>query len=441
MSAGATLERTTFQTSRLLDFASEKELVAQTGHQKDAWPVVLLKELVDNAIDAAEESGIAPVITVTVDRTGILVEDNGPGIPVDVVEAILDFSVRVSSREAYVSPTRGAQGNALKTVLAMPFVLDGRRGRVEIKARGTQHIIDFAVDRIRQQPVVEHHRESSDTAIGTRIKVEWPDSACSILEEAGRQFLQVANHYAWLNPHLTITIDWFGERSTAEATDPGWSKWKPSDPTAPHWYSNAHLERLVAAYITHDAARGRMRTVRELVAEFRGLSGTAKQKAVLDTTGLSRAPLTALVNGSDLDHGAIDQLLKAMKANSRPVKPRLLGSIGRSHFQARFAAAGCEMESFDYRRVMDTTDGVPWVVETAFGWCPGADTRRLITGVNWSPGIINPFRELGRFGQSLDTILSQQRADRDEPVILVLHMACPRVEYTDRGKSAVVVRS
>ncbi len=50
-------------------------------------------------------------------------------------------------------------------------------------------------------------------------------------------------------------------------------------------------------------------------------------------------------------------------------------------------------------------------------------------------------RELGHFGQSLDTILSQQRADRDEPVILVLHMTCPRVEYTDRGKSAVVVRS
>jgi hypothetical protein len=60
--------------------------------------------------------------------------------------------------------------------------------------------------------------------------------------------------------------------------------------------------------------------------------------------------------------------------------------------------------------------------------------------VNWSPGIINPFRELGSFGQSLDTILSQQRADRDEPVILVLQMSCPRVEYTDRGKSAVVTR-
>jgi DNA topoisomerase VI subunit B len=442
VSAVATLERTTFRTSRLLDFASEKELVAQTGHQKDAWPVVILKELVDNAIDAAEEAGTPPVVTVTVDRTGIKVEDNGPGVPADVVEDILDFSVRVSSREAYVSPTRGAQGNALKTIVAMPFVLDGERGRVEIEARGVQHIIDFGVDRIRQRPIVQRHVGTGNLTIGTRIKVEWPDSACSILERAKAQFLQIADQYAWLNPHLSITVDWFGGRSTKAATDPAWSKWKPSDPTSPHWYSPAHLDRLVAGYIAHDTDRDRMRTVRELVTEFRGLSGTAKQKAVLGATGLSREPLTTLVNGRDLDRVAIARLLDAMKANSRPVKPRLLGSIGRDHFRKRFEGFGCEMESFDYKRVMDVTDGIPWVVETAFGWWPKSTIGRyLVTGVNWSPGIINPFRELGRFGQSLDTILSQQRADRNEPVILVLHISCPRVEYTDRGKSAVVVRS
>ena len=102
-------------------------------------------------------------------------------------------------------------------------------------------------------------------------------------------------------------------------------------------------------------------------------------------------------------------------------------------------AVGVDMKALDL--VTDTDDGIPWVIETAFGWCPDGKARRLITGVNWSPGIINPFRELGHFGQSLDTILGNQRANRDEPVILVLHMACPRVEYTDRGKSAVVVRS
>ena len=57
-------------------------------------------------------------------NNGITISDNGPGLPPKVVEDILDFSVRVSSREAYVAPDRGAQGNALKTLVAMPFVLD-----------------------------------------------------------------------------------------------------------------------------------------------------------------------------------------------------------------------------------------------------------------------------------------------------------------------------
>ncbi len=63
--AAAKLERTTLRTSRLLDFCSRKELIAQTGHQPDVWPLVVLKELVDNALDACEEAEVAPEITTT----------------------------------------------------------------------------------------------------------------------------------------------------------------------------------------------------------------------------------------------------------------------------------------------------------------------------------------------------------------------------------------
>lgn len=433
------LRRATFRTSRLLDFASEKELVAQTGHQRDAWPLVILKELVDNTIDSCEEARVAPVVSVTADADGITVSDNGPGLPVETVEAILDFTVRVSSREAYVSPTRGAQGNALKTIVAMPFVVDGERGGIEIEARGARHLIEMSVDRIRQEPVISHRTERSKRKSGTKVTVRLPVSPCSNGDPLGARFLQMADDYAWVNPHLTIRASWFGKKIAAKATDPAWAKWGPSDPTSPHWYTPPHLERLIAAYVAHDADQGRERTVREFVSEFRGLSGSAKQKAVLDATGLSREPLACMVNGNGLDRGLVDRLLAAMQASSKPVKPATLGFIGREHLREQFAQVGCEMESFEYRIIKDETEGVPWVVETAFGWCPENETRRLVTGVNWSPGILNPFRELGSFGQGLDTILSQQRADRDEPVILVLHMACPRVDYTDRGKSAVVV--
>ena len=169
------LQRTTFSTSRLLDFASAKELTAQTGHAVDDWPLVIVKELLDNAIDACEEAGIAPVIAVEVDDDGILVSDNGPGLPASTIEGVLDFSIRVSSREAYVSPTRGAQGNALKTIVAMPFVLsDGERGEVEIAARGSRHCIAFQVDRIRQAPVLDHEVVPADCKTGTAILVRWP---------------------------------------------------------------------------------------------------------------------------------------------------------------------------------------------------------------------------------------------------------------------------
>ncbi len=85
----AKLERTTLRTSRLLDFCSRKELIAQTGHQPEAWPLVLLKELVDNALDACEEAEIAPEIRIQVDDTGITVTDNGPGIPPETVTDVL----------------------------------------------------------------------------------------------------------------------------------------------------------------------------------------------------------------------------------------------------------------------------------------------------------------------------------------------------------------
>jgi hypothetical protein len=446
----------------LLEFCTEKELVAQTGHPPAHWPLVVLKELVDNALDSREEVGIAPVIAITVDNTGITVMDNGPGIPAETVKGVLDFTARVSSRDAYVSPTRGAQGNALKTIVAMPFVLDGRRGRVEIETCGIRHAITFEVDHVRQEPVVHHEPGQSEIKTGTMVRVPWrglakadfdDETDCEMgidwkdllnsprsIPDAKSRFLQIATDYTWLNPNAAITVDWFGERIAIAATDPAWSKWKPSEPTSPHWYTTAHLERLIGAYIKNDADNGRdHRTVREFVTEFRGLSGTAKQKRVLDTTGLARAPLSSSIKGNRFDHPKIEKLLAAMKASSPPVKPALIGSISKEHLQQRLAAAGCEMESFEYRRVMETEDDIPWIIETAFAWCPQATQRRLITGVNWSPGIVNPFRELGQFGTSLDTILTRAHCDTNDPVILLLHIACPRVEYTDRGKSALVL--
>ena len=439
------LERTVFVTSRALDFASQKELVAQTGHSPEAWPLVCLKELLDNSLDGCEQAGIAPIVAVTVDERGITITDNGPGIAASTIQAITDFTVRVSSKEAYIAPDRGRQGNAFKTLIAIPFVLHGDCGKMLISTRGSIYEIAMRLDRVRSAPVIAINAapdEGENVKKGTSVTVEWPDSASSILEAAKADFYKLATDAAFLNPHLSITVDWFGHKSATPTGEVGWLKWKPQDPTSPHWYEGQHLARLIGAYVSYDAETGGHRTLREFLSEFRGLAGTGKQKAVAGACGLSGAALADLVvDGHQLDMAKVERLLLAMQNQTKPVKPQALGVLGRNHLARQFEDAGCEMDSFEYRKMENTVKGLPWVLEAAFAVHRSAFdadpmNRRLIAGVNWSPAIQNPFRQLQPY-YSLDALLEQQRAGREEPVVIALHLACPRLEFMDRGKSAI----
>jgi DNA topoisomerase VI subunit B len=173
------LTRVAFSVSRLMEFCTRRELQNQTGHPVGEWPLVVGKEILDNALDAAEEAEVAPVIELVVGPGSISIRDNAGGIATDTIEAILDYTVRVSSREAYVSPTRGAQGNALKTILAMGYVLDRERtddgknaeaaGVTIIESRGLKHRIEFRVDHINNEPKITHTVTPSKIDVGTKI--------------------------------------------------------------------------------------------------------------------------------------------------------------------------------------------------------------------------------------------------------------------------------
>jgi hypothetical protein len=445
------ITRVPFQVSRLMEFCNRRELINQTGHDVFEWPMVVLKELVDNALDECEEAGIAPEVEVEVVGDKIIITDNGRGIPAKTITSVLDYSIRVSSREAYVSPTRGAQGNALKTIMPMGYVIDGHYGadavgETLVEARGVAHRIRFSVDHIRQEPEIEHTTAPSDVIRGTRVTVElrgYVSTDDSVAGEHRRQrFLALAESYAWLNPHLTLRLTWNGTvKVDVKASDPAWKKWMPFWPTSAHWYDLSRFQRYMAAHISH---RGNI-TVREFVSEFDGMSATAKQKAVLFLTGASHKSLHDFFGRDKVNTDNVAKLLAAIKDLSRPVKPPHLGIIGKPHLFLMMEGAGGEPKTFKYVCKAGETDGLPRVVEFALGACKAgltggpAPKAKTITGVNWSPEINDPFRQIGRAGESLGTILERARAGQSQPVISVLHLACPRVQYTDRGKSAIVV--
>jgi len=183
-------------------------------------------------------------------------------------------------------------------------------------------------------------------------------------------------------------------------------------------------------------------TVREFLLLFRGLRATGKQKAILEETATGRQNLSGFVQEGTLLRKRIATLLDSMCRHSKNVKPDTLGYIGRDHIAGCCQSMGATMDSFRYDRKKGETNGIPWIIETAFAYAASRHEhgRTIVTGVNWSPGIVNPFRELGKMGHGLEAVLQDLRVGAQEPVIVFVHMACASVQYTDRGKSAVLMQ-
>ena len=466
----AVLERTTFSTPRALDYFSAVELERQTGQPRSRFSAVVLKELIDNALDACEAAGVAPKVRVAVERRGddlrITVEDNGPGLPADVLARILDFSTVTSDKAAYRSPTRGAQGNALKTVLGIPYALAGEAAAlIVVEACGVRHTIRpwiTPAGEVRipceQEPVALHP--------GTRIAVTLPATG----QEDRTQYLMIG--YRAFNPHADIrrvrAVYWRGRfvrsapahrrvqqaESTRKGTvtsykpDPGWRKWRPSDPTAAAWYTMADLERLIFSYIAAARAGGRDLPLGEFVRKFAGLSGTAKAKTIT-----ARVPEVRRLSDFEDRRALIAPLLAAMQRCSRPPKPEALGALGADRIFGRMAAFWkLEAGRCWYRKAVGTTaDGnVPFIVEAAVAEVGG---HGLLTGLNFAPTFGDPFADVafawtdGRGeehqARGLWDLLGELHCAPGEArgchVAVAVHLACPALDFTDKGKTHVAL--
>jgi hypothetical protein len=261
------------------------------------------------------------------------------------------------------------------------------------------------------------------------------------------QFVPLVRAYAWFNPHVTLRASWLGrDVIDVAATEPDWHKWRPRDPTSPHWYDAQRLRRYLAAHVARDRDLGQSHTVRDFLREFRGLSGTAVQRKILTEVGCSHQSLASFFGVKKVNQSGIAKLLASMQRHSKPVAPQHLGISGAAHFKQRFEAAGGHADTFKYEcRKGITDDGIPYVVEFAFGLHQdglqqGSEVHREIyTGANWSAAIANPFRRFGPASEGLESILHKVRATARQPVICALHLAAARIQFADRGKSSIIL--
>jgi DNA topoisomerase VI subunit B len=430
-----------------------------TGQPLGRFPSVVLKELLDNALDAAETAGVAPRLSVQLCRRGRLlilgVQDNGGGIPAETVAKVLDFRTRTSDKAAYRSPTRGLQGNALKTVLGIPVAMGVRCGLV-IRARGIRHRIRVWVDPIGE---VRHKHVSTDAGRrpGTLVMLALPARRCDLAALRGW-----CRAFALLNPHAAISVrirDMVlsgkhaktaggGEnekrdlyRPTVSFPGGRWRKFLPTDLTSPWWYDAAALGKLVFAHVSLAERGGPNLTLRDFVRQFRGLSPTAKAKQVCE-----RLPKVRYLCDFADQEAAVPELLRAMQSHATPPSTGVLGLVGEDHLRSCFEA-WYGVRRWWYKKVDGQDGDVPYVVEVALAVTdrPG----RAFHGVNFSPTYDDPLAatwlsspEFGANGVSGFVTRAVGTGDENASgprVSSAFHLVCPALEFLDKGKTRLKV--
>jgi hypothetical protein len=451
------LQRTTYAMPRAAEYFQSQELRMMTGQPSHKFGTVVLKELVDNAIDACEhadalrtydETKTTPTVALTwgpaqeeAEHLILTVADNGRGMSEAVVQSILDFTTRTSDKAIYRSPTRGAQGNAFKTIVGIPYAL-GLRAPVVIESQGLRHAIAVDVD-----PAGGVHIHPELHAVpsmpGTRISVPLPLSSVD-----PRHW---ARAFTLFNPHVAVKIcqgahgelpcsladDGCGDFYRASVQFPGtWRKYLPSDHTSAHWYRLADLERLIFAKINAQTqGQEPEQSLRDFVMEFRGLTGTGPAKRVCaEVPGVSR------LRDFMTHKAAILALHDAMKVTAKAPSADVLGMIGADHFKHWFDQWYGVKRFWYERKVVLGHGGIPCIVEAAL-----ADTEApglLWTGTNFSPTFEPPlsetFLDCGKvWSQGLPGLLRALHvhpAQDGRRTAIAFHLSCPALEFADRGK-------
>src|SRR5262245_20365901 len=138
-----------------------------------------VKEAVDNSLDACEEAGILPEITVEITKTGedrfrVAVEDNGPGIVPEQIGKVFG-KLLYGSKFHKLSQTRGQQGIGISAAgmygqltTGLPVRIVSRTGK-----KGPAHEYQLSIDTARNKPDIHESRTLDwHQEHGTRVEIE-----------------------------------------------------------------------------------------------------------------------------------------------------------------------------------------------------------------------------------------------------------------------------
>lgn len=437
--------RTFHSDSRTWSNFQPQELVKLCGVAQGRWPVYVVKELLDNAVAALEEQSTKnPMVRIVLDDAYIEVGENGGGIPDEVLDKILDFERFGGSNKHHKLPTRGAQGNAIMTLVGIAKAWDPDEMIIVTRPCGDQIGLDVQTDPIRQE--VGIHYVSLGPPGRSSIRIPLPELPWKRGGSEMDEVAQVVRQFAWMNPHVTFMIRDRG-RMAAVPMDPDSGPALDGNPScgAVSWFTNQELADRLAADVR---ARPGIR-LSEWLSEF--AYSSVRSSEVMGAFG-SNETIDEMVDGSPMGTlvGRIWKFVREATNTKRADDPRFepIGGDRLADFLSKEMGADPEVP-FEYKAMKGTFGaGVPYLVEVCLVQMPEgarrapetvlAMNRTVLYGspsfkrLTWREKVRGQWRglagDLGAMSRAYQIDFGKT------PAAVVVHVTCPSPGYSGYGK-------
>ncbi|MFH1126585.1 MAG: DNA topoisomerase VI subunit B [archaeon] len=158
-------------------FEKNKHLLGYENLQKSLLTVV--REGVDNSLDACEEARILPDIYVELQKKAnadarfkVIIEDNGPGIVKKNIPKIFG-KLLYGSKFHRLRQSRGQQGIGISAAVLYGQLTTGKSAKIYSRINdGKTHIYELHIDIQTNEPVIVSEDTVYGTGHGTRIEIE-----------------------------------------------------------------------------------------------------------------------------------------------------------------------------------------------------------------------------------------------------------------------------
>lgn len=186
-------------------FARNRHLLGFDNKRKAL--LTTIKEAVDNSIDACEEAGILPEISVEIidmenDRFRVIIEDNGPGIIKKQVPSIF-AKLLYGSKFHSLKQSRGQQGIGISASVMYGQLTTGRPSKIMSKTAPDKpaYWCDLKIDTAKNKPdILREGQKEWSKDHGTKIQIDLD----GYYQKGAQSVDEYLKETAVVNPHVTI---------------------------------------------------------------------------------------------------------------------------------------------------------------------------------------------------------------------------------------------